>query len=116
MSNQLPRDDNDVAIQGVAQRGPVAASGSNAAVTTGGSDYTFAWANNQVVNHVWLQNNTASPLNFEWDAPATAGSSVLAAGQSLSFDIQTAALHLLTAANQNVNGAVANGIVVRGWL
>lgn len=104
-----PLDMNSSAAQGVA-----AASGANPAATTAGASYTFAWTA-ATVRHVMLQNNTGASLNYEIDAAATAGSPVLATGQTVFLDITMSTLHLLTAAVQNVNGAAANNIVVRAW-
>lgn len=104
-----------MSIPFVASKGVVPPAAANLSATVGGTDYTFAWQAG-FVNHVLLQNNTAAALNYEIDAAATAGSPVLAAGAAIFLDVQLAALHLLTAANQNVNGAVASNIVVRAWL
>lgn len=95
-------------------QGVVAAAATNAAATTAGADYTFAWSA-ATVNHVLLQNNTAAALNYEVDAAATAGSMTLAAGAGVFLDVTMGALHLLTAGVQNVNGTVAGNIVVRAW-
>lgn len=99
-----------------ARQGIVTPSGSNPAATTGGADYTFAWANGATVNHVLLQNNTAAVVNYDIDQAASAGSITLAAGATVFLDITMSALHLFTAANENVNGATSGNIVVRGLL
>ncbi len=102
----------------VAQSGYVAAYGSNAANTTGGSDYSFKWgaSGNTQVNHIMLQNNTGANINYDLDTSTSAGSPVLATGQTIFLDVQTSTLHLQSASNQNVNGTSASNIVVRGWL
>jgi hypothetical protein len=101
-----------------AASGYVAASSDNAAATTGGTDYAFAWgpAGSTVINHLFIQNNTTANVQWELDATTSAGSPILTPGQSVFLDVQTTVLHLLTAANQNINGASGNNVVVRGWL
>ena len=99
----------------VAAKGVVPPAASNLAATVAATDYVFAWQSS-FVNHVLLQNNTAAVLNYEIDGVATAGSPALAAGAAIFLDIQMAALHLLTAGIQNVNGAAAANIVIRAWL
>jgi hypothetical protein len=97
--------------------GYVAASNGNAAATTGGTDYSFKWGTGStVINHLFIQNNTTANVQWELDAATSAGSPILTPGQSVFLDVQTTVLHLLTAANQNINGSLANNIVVRGWL
>lgn len=97
-----------------AQQGLTNPNASNLANTTGGADYTYSW---QVatVNHIMLQNNTGAALQFEIDKATSNGSPILATGQTIFLDIKTATLHLLTAANENVDGTVAGNIVVRAW-
>lgn len=97
-----------------AQQGYVAASSANAAALTGSTDYSFAWTS--AVNHVMLQNNTGSNLNWDLDVAATAGSPLLATGQTVFLDVRTTILHLFAAGTPNVNGSAASNIVVRGWL
>lgn len=97
-----------------AQQGPVTPSSNNATHTTAATDYSFAWTA-ATVNHVMLQNNTGVSINFDVDQTATAGSPVLATGQTIFLDVVMAALHLWTAAQQNVNGTAAGNIVIRGW-
>ncbi len=103
-----------------AKQGPVAPASGNAAQTGINTDYTFNWQDAtgaQVnVNHVMLQNNTAAAVTYDIDAVTTAGSLQLAAGATIILDITMTTLHLRTAATQNVNGAAAANIVVRGWL
>lgn len=97
-----------------AQTGYVAASAGNAAALTANTDYTFTWASQ--VNHVMLQNNSAASINWDLDVATTAGSPVLAAGQTLFLDVQTTVLHLQSTGTPNVNGSSASNVVVRGWL
>lgn len=101
-----------------ASSGYVAAYASNPAALTASTDYSFKWGiiGTTQINHVMLQNNTAAALNWDIDVAATAGSPVLAAGQTLFLDVQLSALHLFQAGTPNVNGSSANNIVVRGWL
>ena len=115
---QVPRDDNNVPLSTVAAQGYVAPYGSNAAVLTSSTDYAFKWGTNgnTAVNHIMLQNNTASSLNWDLDTAANAGSPVLAAGQTVFLDVQTTVLHLFQAGTPNVNGTSSGNIVVRAWL
>jgi len=113
----VPRDENYVPITPEAAAGYVkAASGVFApgATTTATTDYAYTWANQ--INHLMLQNNTGANIQWELDSAATAGSPVLATGQTLFLDVQCTAIHLYTAAQQNVNGSTAGNIVIRGWL
>lgn len=109
-------EDQPVVVGMHTLQGPVAASGSNAASTTANTDYVFQWLNNQQVNHVILQNNTAAVLNYDIDHVASAGTLTLASGATIFLDVSMLALHLFTAGVQAVNGAAAAGIVVRAWL
>lgn len=68
------------------------------------------------VNHWVLQNNTTAVVNFDMDTQASAGSLVLAPNATFFSDIPMTALHLFTAAAQNINGTAAGNIVLRGWL
>jgi hypothetical protein len=101
-----------------AQTGYVAVFPSNAAALTSATDYSFKWglSGTTAVNHIMLQNNTASALNFDLDVAASAGSPVLAANQTIFLDVQTSVLHLYQAGTPNVNGTSSGNIVVRGWL
>lgn len=114
MSNgQMLRDDNAQPYQGVAQQGAVALSTPPAA-TNAGADTPLTFS--QPVHHLLIQNNTAAVVYWELDAVAGVGSAQLAAGATLFLDNTAAALHLYTAAAQNINGTTATNIVVRGWL
>lgn len=101
-----------------ASLGAVTAFASNPAALTTSTDYAFKWGNTGTtqVNHVMLQNNTASALNYDLDAVATLGSPALAAGQTIFLDVQTLVVHLFQAGTPNVNGTSASNIVVRGWI
>jgi hypothetical protein len=109
---------NAMPVLNSAAQGYVAAYGSNAAALTSSTDYSFKWGagGTTQVNHVFVQNNTALNLNWELDATATAGSPVLAPGQSLFLDVQTLIVHLFQAGTPNVGGSSASNIVVKGWL
>jgi len=105
-------------IIGSAALGYVPAYASNAAALTSSTDYSFKWGANGLtqVNHVMLQNNTGANINWDLDVAATAGSPILATGQTLFLDVQTLVLHLFQAGTPNVNGSTGSNIVVRGWL
>lgn len=97
---------------------PVAANSSNAAALTATTDYSFKWGTDSIpqsVNHIMLQNNTGSNIQWDLDTAATAGSPVLATGQTIFIDVSTTVLHLYAAGTPNVNGTSASNIVVRGW-
>jgi len=113
MSDQLLRDDSYIPIQGVAQQGAVALS-SPPAQTNVGADTALTFA--QQVHYLEIQNNTGAVIYWELDAAAQVGAAQLAAGATLFLSNACAVLHLYTAAAQNVNGASANNIVIRGWL
>ena len=98
---------------------PAAQSGyvspaSNQSAMTASTDYTFTWA--QQVNHVMLQNNSGANINWDLDVATTAGSPILASGQTLFLDVQTTVLHLQSGGTPNVNGSSSGNVVVRGWL
>lgn len=112
---QLLHDDNGTAIQGVAEQFGLA-PGNNASATVSATDYTYVYAGGLVANHVMIQNNTGANIQWELDVVTSAGSPVLATGQTLFLDVAHSAVHLLTAANQNINGAISGNIVIRSWL
>lgn len=116
--NSIATGNNAVPVLNSASAGAVAAYGSNAAATTGGSDYAFKWgaSGTTQVNHVMLSNNTGANVSWDDSAATTAGSDILATGQKLFLDVQTAAFHVQTSSNQNVNGSSANNLVIKGWL
>lgn len=99
-----------------AEAGVLVPDPSLAANTTAGAAFAFVWKGGAKPRHVFVQNNTAASLNWDVDTAATLGSPVLPAGGTLTLDVQMGTLSLLTAANQNVNGAGAGNIVVRGWI
>lgn len=109
---------NALPVLSSAATGYVTAYGSNLGATVATTDYLFKWGAGGLtqVNHIMLQNNTGANIQYDLDVAANAGSPILATGQTLFIDVQTSVLHLYTAAIQNVNGAVAGNIVVRGWL
>lgn len=96
----------------------VTPNATNAAATTANTDYVFTWgATGQTqVNHVLLNNNTGSDIRYDFDVATSNGSPVLPTGQTLFWDSSTQALHLLTSAQQNVNGTSSGNIVVRATL
>lgn len=99
-----------------ANQGYIPAATGNAAALTGSTDYSFSWSGNRWVNHLLIQNNDTNNLHFDLDTAATAGSPMLAPGQTIFLDVQTTVLHLYSAGTPNVNGSSANNIVVRGWM
>lgn len=117
-NSATPGVSNPVFTAPVAQQGYVAAYGSNAAATTGGADYLFKWGvgGTTQVNHVMIQNNTGANVQWDLDTATSSGSPVLATGQTIFLDVQCTILHLLSAANQNVNGSSSSNICVKGWL
>src|SRR6266581_7992881 len=107
---QVPRDDNLTPINSFALAPAIAAYASNAAALTSATDYSFKWGSDgkQAINHIMLQNNTSSNLNYDTDAVATAGSPVLAPGGTMFLDILgTLIVHLYQAGTPNVNGTSA---------
>src|SRR3954466_5157023 len=116
--NNVAVGNNAVPVLNSAATGYVAAWGSNPAALTSATDYSFKWGagGTTQVNHILLQNNTASSLNWDLDATATGGSPTLASGQTLFLDVQTSTLHLFQAGTPNVNGTASGNIAVRGWL
>lgn len=116
--NSIAVGNNAVPVLNSAATGYVSAYGSNASALTSATDYAFKWGSggSTQVNHIMLQNNTATALNWDLDVTATAGSPVLNAGATLFIDVQTTVLHLYQAGTPNVNGTSASNIVVRGWL
>ncbi len=109
---------NALPILTSAVSGYVAAYGSNAAALTSSTDYSFKWGagGTTQINHLMIQNNTSTNLNFELDVAATAGSPILAPGATIFFDVQTLIVHLFQAGTPNVNGSTAGNIVAKGWL
>lgn len=116
--NAIAPGSNAVPILSSAATGYVAAYGSNPAALTSSTDYSFKWgaSGTTQVNHIMIQNNTSTNLNFDLDVAATAGSPLLAPGQTIFFDVQTTVVHLFQAGTPNVNGSSASNVVVRGWL
>lgn len=113
-----PSQSNPVYTSASTPQGYVAAYGSNPAATTANTDYSFAWgaSGNTPVHHLMIQNNSGANLQWELDtATGSAGSPLLATGQTLFLDITTTVLHLRTSGAINVNGTSSGNIVVRGW-
>lgn len=84
------------------------------ASTNAGSEtiYTFE----QEINTVNLQNNSGADLNYAFNSTVTAGSLVLADGQTLIYSKKITTVHLLTAGAETVNGSSSGGIVLLGEL
>lgn len=110
-----PRDENQVPQVGVAAQGYITPASSNAASTTGGSDYSFTWT--QPVFYISICNKCGANVYYEHDAPANLGSPVVPStyGQTVFLNVQTTTLHIYTAANQNINGTADNNVSIRGW-
>jgi hypothetical protein len=100
-----------------AQTRYVSAFDSNPAALTANTDASFKWgaAGTTQVNHILLQNNTTINILWDLDVATSAGSPILAPGQSVFLDVQTTALHIQANGTPNVNGTSAGNIVVRGW-
>lgn len=109
---------NGLPVLATSAPGYVAAYGSNPTALTSNTDAAFKWGagGTTQVNHVMIQNNTASSLNWDLDVATSAGSPTLAAGQTLFLDVQCTAVHLQQTGTPNINGTAASNIVVRGWL
>lgn len=97
----------------VSQSGYVALS-SPPTQTNSGSDTTFTFS--KQVNCVIIQNNTGSNVNFAFDGAASAGSLLLATGQTFIYAKRVTAVHLYTSSAQNVNGTSGSNIVLLGEL
>ena len=117
--NNIAPGNNAVPILNSAAAGYVAAYGSNAAALTANTDYAFKWGagGTTQVNRVKIFNGTTINILYEESDTATnAGSPYLIPGQTLYFDIQTAAVHLQGNGTPNVGGSSSGNVVVRGWL
>lgn len=115
----IPRDENNVALTSVATAGQVPLYPSNPATTGVSTDVAIKWGQNgnTAINHLLISNNTTTNVNYELDAPTTAGSDILAPGQKLWLDVGgTLVVHLQAGSSVNVNGTSANNVVVRAWL
>ena len=70
----------------------------------------------QQAYHVLLQNNSQFNVNFEVDETASAGSPLIAPGQTIFLDVGVKELCLFATSAIPINGTVGNNIVIRGWL
>lgn len=95
------------------QVGLIAPLNSDAANTTGGTEYQYKWNGNVTVQRVILSNETGADVRYELDATASANSLRLKDGNVLFVQQPCTVLHLFTASNQNINQA--GGIMVRGY-
>jgi hypothetical protein len=84
------------------------------ATTNAGADTALTFSSQ--VHHWLLQNNTSAVLTFDLDVAATAGAISLAPNATFFSDVPVTALHVYTAAAQNVNGSTVANVVLRGWL
>lgn len=104
---------NPLPTQYVSQSGYVSLS-SPPTQTNAGSDTTFTFSSQ--VNTVLLQNNDVVNVNVAFDTAASAGSFLLAPGQTLIYPKKVTAVHLFTATARNVNGTSSGNIVLLGEL
>lgn len=102
----------DVEVTVAMTAGASVALSSPPAQTNAGSDTTLTFSSK--VNHFLVQNNTGAVLYMDFDTAASTSSIQLATGLMWKDDIPVTAIHVYTAAAQNVNGA--SGVVVKGWL
>ncbi len=111
-------DGNNSPVSNVAQTGYVAPYGSNASSTGSATDTPFKWGSSGTtqVNHVMIQNNGTININWDLDVATTAGSPVLAPGQTVFLDVQTTAVHVQSASSLNINGSSSGNIVIRAWI
>lgn len=74
--------------------------------------FTFS----QVVEHVFIQNNSSVNITVDFDTPATSGSIVIKAGTYAYFDLRVTTVHILSSSATNVNGSSGSNIVLKGWV
>lgn len=91
--------------------GASVALSSPPATLTAGADTALSFAG--TVNHVYLENNTASVVNYDYDTAATAGSPVLNPGDWRLIDWPLTTLHLLCSVAVALNGGAAGNLIVR---
>lgn len=99
----------------IATLGYVAAASGNAAALSANTDYSFQWAGVGWIGYLMIQNNTTINVNFDLDVATSAGSPLLAPGQTIFLNVQCTTLHLQANGTPNVNGTSSGNIVVRGW-
>jgi hypothetical protein len=92
----------------------IAPLASNPAATGVTTDVTFGWTLPQV-HHIMFQNNSATPVSFEFDQATTAGSPNIPAGVTFFFDVFCTTVHLQAAASVTINGNAAGNLVLRAW-
>ena len=68
-----------------------------------------------IVNHLIVQNNSASDIKIEFDSVASQGSLTIVAGAYWSGDIHCQNVWLWCAAAVNINGGSAANVVVIGF-
>lgn len=118
IGGSAPSASNPLYTLQTAVSGYVAAYGSNPSALTSSTDAAFKWGagGTTVVNHVMISNNSSANVNWDLDVATTAGSPVLAPGQSVFLDVQTTAVHLQSSGTPNINGSSGSNVIVRGWL
>jgi hypothetical protein len=104
---------NPLPSQDIEQQGYIAAT-SPPSTTNAGSDTAYTFSSQ--INRVIIQNNTSANLNFDFDQAASAGSFLCLPGTMIIYPKKCTALHLYTAAAQNINGSTSGNIIVRGAL
>lgn len=96
-----------------ALNGIVGAAAAQPTATNVGTD--TSWSFSAQIRHLFVQNNTSANVQFSLDAATSAGSPVITPGATFTADIRVTAVHLLTAAAQNINGTTGGNIIVWGW-
>lgn len=110
---------NPVPVNSVAIAGEVALYGSNPTALTANTDAAIKWgaSGTTAVNHIEIYNGWTGNVNVRLDAATTAGSAVIAPGQTKFYDVAgTLAVHLQANGTPNLNGSSSGNIVVTGWL
>lgn len=93
--------------------GATVALSSPPTTLTANADTTLTFAT--PVRHVLVQNNTATDKHVNFDAAASLGTLLVAAGVLMAFDVPCTTLHVWSTAADNVNGATASNLVALGW-
>lgn len=113
MAQRISAPDFQIQTEDIEQSGYIALS-SPPAQTNAGTETILTFS--QQVNKVTIYNATSANLNYALDETVTAGSLVLAPGYQLDQYKKVTAVHILTAAAQNINGSTAGNVVVKGSL
>ena len=108
------KGDNGVARTEDIEAANYVGASSPPSTTNAGTDTTYTFSSQ--VNRVIIQNNTSANVNYAFDTAASPGTLRLLPGATLIYPKKCTALHLYTAAAQNINGSTAGNIVVLGAL